>query len=101
MQSGEQAVKWLEDRHADLVILDMSMPGGIDGAETLRRIRQSNPEQRAIMLSGFAPPDRISAARELGICAYVRKPVTLSVLAAAVQSALEPDPEPAGSSPRQ
>ncbi|MGH2461948.1 MAG: response regulator, partial [Chloroflexota bacterium] len=87
--SGEEAVAYLSRRDADLVILDMAMPPGIDGAETYRRILQARPGQRAIVLSGSAESDRTRAALALGAGAYLRKPVTLATLARAVRRELD------------
>ncbi len=87
--SGEEAVVYLSRREADLVILDMVMPPGIDGAEAYRRIREVRPGQRAIVVSGGAESDRTRAAQTLGAGAYLRKPVTLAALARAVRRELD------------
>jgi CheY-like chemotaxis protein len=92
--SGEEALTYLRDQPADLVVLDMVMPPGIDGAETYRRILDLRPEQRAIVVSGFAESARVRLAQELGAGAYVRKPVTLEKLAHAVREELDRDRVP-------
>lgn len=86
---GEEALAMLEQAAADLLVLDMVMPGGIDGAETYRRALALNPGQRAIVLSGFAEGDRAEQVRALGIAAFLRKPVRLDTLALAVRAALD------------
>jgi DNA-binding response OmpR family regulator len=52
--NGEQALQWIQDRHIDLVILDVMMPG-LDGFEVCRRIRcdTSIPVFGAIRVSRF------------------------------------------------
>lgn len=85
--SGEEAVALLCRTAFDLVILDMQMDG-IDGAETLRQIKIIRPEQRAIILSGFARSDRVNEAMRLGARSYLAKPVPLKTLAKAVHDAL-------------
>ncbi len=89
VESGEAAVTLLGQEERDLVILDMVMPGGIDGAETYRRILEVRPGQRAIIVSGFSGSERVREARELGAGAFVRKPLTLEELASAVSAELQ------------
>jgi CheY-like chemotaxis protein len=87
---GEAAVAWLRRRRAELVILDMVMPQGIDGCETYRRLAALRPGQRAIIVSGSARSERVREAQALGAGAFVRKPLTVGRLAREVRAALEP-----------
>ncbi|HEX2924030.1 MAG TPA: PAS domain S-box protein, partial [Chloroflexota bacterium] len=82
--SGEAAIARLHGHKADLLVLDMIMPQGIDGTETYRRILERHPGQRAIVLSGFSESERVREAQKLGAGAYLRKPVTMERLAMAV-----------------
>ncbi len=86
---GEEAVAYLRKQPVELLILDMIMPGGIDGAETYRRVLKTRPGQRAILMSGFAESDRVRDAQRLGAGGYLRKPVTLEELARAVREELD------------
>lgn len=86
--SGEEAVSYLADHPVDVVILDMVMPPGIDGAETYRRMLGVRPGQAAIVISGFADSERVQEALALGAKSFIRKPVTLNKLAAAVHEAI-------------
>lgn len=87
--SGEDAVAYLAEHPADLLVLDMIMPTGMDGAETYRRALQLRPDTPAVIVSGFAESDRVSEAQRLGAGAYVRKPVNLESLARAVREELD------------
>jgi len=87
--SGEAAVEHLASHDADLVILDMIMPGGMDGLETYRRILEFRPMQRAIITSGFSETERVRALQELGAGAYVEKPYTLEKIGVAVRRELD------------
>ncbi|MCK4372918.1 MAG: PAS domain S-box protein, partial [candidate division Zixibacteria bacterium] len=89
VESGEKAIEFLGANEQDLVILDMVMPGGIDGAETYRRILEISPHQKAIILSGFSESDRVFEAQELGAGAFVRKPITRESIAAAIRTELD------------
>ena len=86
--SGEEGLEFLQDHQVDLLILDMVMPPGIDGAETYRRVLKMRPGQRTIFVSGFAESERVRQAQALGAGAYLRKPVKLETLARAVRETL-------------
>jgi CheY-like chemotaxis protein len=92
VNSGEEAVKYLESEPCDLLILDMIMPGGMDGADTLEAALAVNPAQRAVIVSGFAESERVLRAEELGAGAFLKKPLTRSILARAVRAELDRDP---------
>jgi two-component system cell cycle sensor histidine kinase/response regulator CckA len=87
--SGEEALAYLRKRSVDLVILDMVVPAGLDGAETYRRILEMHPGQRAIILSGTPEAEHTKRALELGAGACLRKPLTLAKLARAVRRELD------------
>jgi two-component system cell cycle sensor histidine kinase/response regulator CckA len=87
VSSGEEAVAFLADHKQDIVLLDMVMDG-IDGTETLRRIKKKNPDQIAIILSGFACSERVDEALRLGARGFIQKPVKLAELAAALHDVL-------------
>ena len=86
--SGEDAVTFLKTSAADLVVLDMVMPPGIDGLETFKQITAINPGQRAIIASGFAETERVQEALKSGIDSFIRKPYSLRNIGYAVKSAL-------------
>lgn len=89
VESGEKAIEFLRSQPHDLVILDMVMPGGIDGAETFKQIITINPNQKAIIVSGFSESDRVRVALDLGAGAYARKPLTRRAIAVAVRTELD------------
>ncbi len=93
--SGEEALKIIkaceESRRPfpDLVILDMVMGSGISGVQTYQRIKAINPQQKAIILSGYEESPKVVMAQTLGAGVYLRKPVDLEVLAKAIRQELE------------
>jgi|GEM_PF-474550 len=99
VSSGEEAVAWLKENHADLMILDMIMDPGIDGLETYRRVCQSLPEQKAIIASGYSETGRVRETQRLGAGTYVKKPYTLEKIGMAVRTELDrlPPPQAQGS----
>ncbi|HPW69036.1 MAG: response regulator [Desulfomonilia bacterium] len=87
--SGEEALKYLGESEADLILLDMIMDPGIDGLETYRRILKIKPGQRAIIVSGFSESDRVKETLDLGAGSYVKKPYRLHDMARAIRSELD------------
>ncbi len=88
MLSGEEAIHWLKDNEADLIILDMVMNPWINGRQTYEKILTFRPEQRAIIASGFAENNDTREVIKLGAANFLRKPYTLHALAKAVKEAL-------------
>lgn len=88
VESGEAALKYLEEKSVDLVILDMLMAPGINGLETFKRLLAMRPEQKALIASGYSHPSHIDEARDLGVISYVMKPYSVSHIGKVVFNAL-------------
>jgi PAS domain S-box-containing protein len=86
--SGEEAIDYLKGKSIDLLLLDMIMDPGINGFETFERIRKINPEQKAVIASGFSDPNQIKNARRIGARAYLKKPYTLADIGLVVRAEL-------------
>jgi len=91
-ESGENALARLRLERFDLILLDMIMPGGLDGAETLERILAITPSQKAVIASGYVESEKLHRAHELGATVFLRKPLTLAALARAVHDELNRAP---------
>lgn len=89
VSSGEEAVDYLKDYSADLLILDMIMDPGIDGLETYKRILEFNLDQKAVIVSGFPETNRVKKAQRLGAGAYIKKPFLLEKIGPAVRDELD------------
>jgi CheY-like chemotaxis protein len=87
--SGEDAIQRIKENAIDLILMDMIMPPGIDGADTYKKILDFRPNQKAIIVSGFARSERAKYALDLGASGFLRKPVTLKSLAQAIRKALD------------
>ena len=86
--SGEEAVAYLRGHTADLLLLDMIMAPGINGRETYTRILELHPQQKAIIVSGYAKTVEVQKTQALGAGKYVKKPLTLKRLGLAIQEEL-------------
>jgi len=89
VSSGEEAVEYLKGNTVDLILLDMIMDPGINGRETYERIIKIHPNQKAIIISGFAETENVKAAQKLGAGKYIKKPVTLEKIGLAVKEELK------------
>ena len=87
--SGEEALEYMKDHSADLLVLDMIMDPGIDGLETYKKILQLHPNQKAIIASGFSATGRVKKVQNLGAGAYIKKPYTIEKIGIAVKTELE------------
>ncbi len=86
--SGEEAVEYLKENTVDLLLLDMIMDPGINGCETYERIIEIHPNQKAIIISGFAETDEVKQAQKLGAGKYVKKPFALEKIGFAIKEEL-------------
>ena len=86
--SGEEAIETLERSRPDLVTLDLVLPG-MDGLETLKKLKERLPEVPVIMLSGHGQARSIVEAMKLGAADFLRKPFEVEELEVAFQKALE------------
>ncbi|MCW7754000.1 response regulator [Desulfobotulus sp. H1] len=85
--SGSEALaKLAENSWVDVVILDVKMPG-MDGIETLARIKQTYPLVEVIMLTGHATVESAIDGMKQGAFDYLMKPCDIDVLTAKVDEA--------------
>jgi two-component system cell cycle sensor histidine kinase/response regulator CckA len=88
VSSGEKAVEYLKEHTVDLMLLDMIMDPGINGCETYERIIKIHPNQKAIIVSGYAKTAEVKEAQKLGAGKYIKKPLTLEKIGIAVKKEL-------------
>lgn len=86
--SGEEAVAMCQKTEYALIVLDMIMPGGMDGLATFKKITTFKPGQKAIIASGFSDTSRVRKAQNLGAGPYIKKPYSVNSLAKAISEEL-------------
>lgn len=86
--SGEEAVMYLQENSADLLVLDMIMNPGIDGLETYKKILKFHPGQKAIIASGFSESEQVKEAQKIGAGSYLKKPYSFEKIGLAVKAEL-------------
>ena len=84
---GADALAQLQSIHPSLVLLDIWMPG-MDGIETLRRMKAAQPETPVIMMSGHATISTAVKATKSGASDFIEKPLELDLVLNAIRRAL-------------
>jgi NarL family two-component system response regulator LiaR len=84
--SGEELLEKLAGPQPQVIVLDLMMPGGIDGIETTRRVSDLFPEVRIVALTASTDAARMTAVLRAGAAAYVRKDADPEVLLQAVRA---------------
>ena len=83
--SGEQALEMAQELHPDVVLMDLSMPG-MGGIEATKRLVQSEPGTRVMMLTSFGGHERMVEALKSGAVGYVVKDTAPADLLNALRS---------------
>ncbi len=86
------------DRRFDLVILDLTLPGGMGGKEALKALLEIDPTVNAIVSSGYATDATMSRFEDFGFRGVIAKPYEASALSRMVQQTIKSSrlaPEPA------
>ena len=83
--SGEQALEMAAELHPDIVLMDLSMPG-MGGIEATRRLVETEPSTRVMMLTSFGGHERMVEALKSGAVGYVVKDTAPADLLIALRS---------------
>src|SRR6516162_2821978 len=86
--SGEEGLKLIPKIKPDLVLMDVRM-GGLNGLETLRRMRASNPKLLVILMTAYGTTQTAIEAMKLGAYDYLLKPFDVPKLKEIVANALK------------
>ena len=85
--NGYEALKAMDKDSPDLVLLDIWMPG-IDGIETLKEIKKSNPYIQVIIITGHGTVDTAVKATKLGAFDLIEKPLSIDKVILSINNAL-------------
>lgn len=88
---GADALSKLESLDPSVVLLDIWMPG-MDGIETLQRIKELRPQTPVIMISGHATIATALKATKVGASDFIEKPIDLELMLNAIRRALDVEP---------
>jgi two-component system response regulator AtoC len=85
--SGEACLKFIHEQMPDLVLLDIQMPG-IDGIETLKRLKEFDPRIPVVMMSGHGTIEKAVKSMKLGAYDFIPKPLDRDRLLITAKNAL-------------
>ena len=88
VNSGDSAIRALEEEKYDVVVLDLKMPG-MDGITTLKEIKKLGLFTETLILTGHGSIDSALEAMKLGAYDYLTKPCDIDDLVAKIESAWE------------
>ena len=83
---GAAALRLLEEVHPDVVLMDIRMPG-MDGIETMRRIRRTWPHIAVLILTTYNEDDLMIQGLRAGACGYLLKDASMETLRHALRTA--------------
>ena len=86
--TGEECLVLLQSEDPDLILLDIWMPG-IDGLETLKKIKAKQPQQLVVMMSGHGSIETAVKATRLGASDFIEKPLSLEKVLLSIQNAIK------------
>jgi two-component system, cell cycle sensor histidine kinase and response regulator CckA len=90
---GAEAVRMYDEaqrgnRPFDLVIMDLTIAGGMGGSDAAKQIRDIHPQSRVILSSGYSEDRALTQHREHGFCGVLAKPYNVEALAREVHRAI-------------
>ena len=86
--SGEECLRLIEERHFDLVLLDVWLEK-MDGLQTLEKINEFDSPPMVLMISGHASIETAVRATKLGAFDFLEKPLSLEKTVLAIRNALD------------
>ncbi|MET0316156.1 MAG: response regulator [Rhodococcus fascians] len=88
--SGEEGLRIAETDRPDLILMDLQLPG-MDGYETLRRLRESAlaPDVKVVAVTAFAMAEDRARVAAAGFDGYVEKPISVRALPAQIEAFLD------------
>ncbi len=87
-EDGERALERAGSVHPDILLVDINMPF-LNGLDFIERLKKAQSGARIIVITGFEEFEYARRAVELGVSAYLLKPVELSALRAALDGAIQ------------
>jgi PAS domain S-box-containing protein len=92
-KNGDEALKLYEEARQsgfpfDVVVLDLIIPGGMGGQETIRELRRLDPEVRAVVSSGYSTDPVLAKHKEYGFVCALSKPYRMGDLNSVLEEAV-------------
>jgi len=85
--TGEEAVRLAGEHVPDVILMDLVMPGGVDGVEATRLVKKNSPRTQIVVLTSYHEDEHIFPAIRAGALSYVLKDIGSEELADVVRKA--------------
>jgi DNA-binding response OmpR family regulator len=90
-ESGEEALSRIKEKDYGVIILDLKLPGGMNGIEVLRQVRETRPDIQVIMISAYGTVDSAVEAMKLGAVDFIQKPFAVAEIRELVAKVMDRD----------
>jgi PAS domain S-box-containing protein len=100
VRDGQEAVKAYQEAQDkgqpfDLLITDLTVPGGMGGKDLIKELIKINPKVKSIVMSGYSNDPVMSAHRDYGFMGVLEKPFKIKTLSQAIITVLNENEQPA------
>jgi DNA-binding NtrC family response regulator len=89
--NGEEALQRVRETDFGVILLDLRLPGGMDGMEVLRQVRETRPDIHVIMVSAYGTIDTAVEAMKLGAVDFIQKPFAAAEIRDLVAKVIDRD----------
>jgi NarL family two-component system response regulator LiaR len=86
-ETGEEAVRLADQNVPDVVLMDLVMPGSVDGVEATRQVKNTSPRTQVVVLTSYHEDEHIFPAIRAGALSYVLKDIGSEELADVIRKA--------------
>lgn len=96
--AGEEALKkyttsFKSSKPYDLVILDLVVPNGMGGLETMQGLKKVNPDVNVIVSSGYFPDQDLNSFKKYGFRSILKKPYSVEELISSISECFPYTPD--------
>ena len=77
VNDGQQVLEKYQQQDFSLVILDLTIPGDLGGKETIKLLREFDPQVKAVVSSGYSNDPVVAEYEKYGFCGYLNKPYVI------------------------
>jgi len=88
-ESGEQALSMADEHVPDVILMDLVLPGEIDGVEATRQVKRHSPRTQVVVLTSYHEDEYIFPAIRAGALSYVLKDIGPDELAEVIRKAAQ------------
>jgi len=88
-ETGEQALELADEHVPDVILMDLVLPGDIDGVEATRQVKRRSPRTQVVVLTSYHEDEYIFPAIRAGALSYVLKDIGPEELAEVIRKAAQ------------